>query len=288
VLYRIVNPSTRNGLADYGDWYVAGNYVHAYPSATADNWTYGVQGPSAAEKDSIRSDVPFAHISINEETAENAYQSVLANVGANLPKRDSVDLRVLGNVAAGDATYEGPTYRVVQNLPTSTPITGIIDTQSDVGGWPTLNSTEPPLDTDHDGMPDAWESARGLSVSDPSDRNIVGPEGYTNLELYLNGPELIAGVEESHQPTGYELFPVFPNPFNPSTNVSFTVGQDRWASVRVYNLIGQIVGTPFEGMAQANQRYRFQFDASRLPSGVYLAVLESVGIRQCQRMLLMK
>ena len=55
------------------------------------------------------------------------------------------------------------------------------------GGWPVLKSGDGPADGDHDGMPDAYESANGLSPTDPADANgdSVG-DGYTNLERYLN------------------------------------------------------------------------------------------------------
>jgi len=63
----------------------------------------------------------------------------------------------------------------------------LIDSQSEVGGWPELRSLPAPLDSDHDGMPDDWEKAHGLNPNDPSDRNGTRDDGYTNLEKYLNG-----------------------------------------------------------------------------------------------------
>jgi len=63
---------------------------------------------------------------------------------------------------------------------------GIINSQEEVGGWPVLNSTEPPLDSDHDGMPDEWESSMNLNPNDPEDRNKIAFSGYSFLEEYLN------------------------------------------------------------------------------------------------------
>jgi hypothetical protein len=69
-----------------------------------------------------------------------------------------------------------------------------------VNAWPTLNSAPAPADTDHDGMPDSWETSNGLHPNDASDRQAIAVNGYTNLENYLNGidnttPELnFAGV----------------------------------------------------------------------------------------------
>ena len=184
VIYRIVNPSTRNGATDAGKWYVANNYVVGSSTITANNWAGGVQASQAL--DIYKATVPFNTMPNNEQTAEEAYQSVLENVGANLPKRDAIDQRIVNEVKNGNATYEGKTYKSAQGFPASAPVTGMIDTQADVGGWPLLLTGPGPTDTDHDGMPDVWEKANGLSSTDASDGNGIGKDGYTNLENYLN------------------------------------------------------------------------------------------------------
>ena len=64
---------------------------------------------------------------------------------------------------------------------------GLIDTPNDVGGYPTLNSAEPPLDTDRDGMPDEWEDANGLDKNSYNDGKLYTlDKDFTNLEVYLN------------------------------------------------------------------------------------------------------
>ena len=91
---------------------------------------------------------------------------VLINAGANVP-RDSVDARLVQQVTDGTGHY--------------------INSESEVGGWPALTGPAAPTDTDHDGMPDAWEIAHSLNPNDASDRNgDPDGDGYTNLEEYLN------------------------------------------------------------------------------------------------------
>ena len=60
--------------------------------------------------------------------------------------------------------------------------------ETQVGGMPTWTGPPAPTDTDGDGMPDAWEQSKGLNASNAADRNLtnLSPEGYTNLEVYLN------------------------------------------------------------------------------------------------------
>ena len=162
---QIADPGSRDGDADAGQWWFSDNFVVGYPNVTADNWK-GV----TTSRDAYKLAEPWPAMAINQQTAEEAYQLVLANAGAILPKRDSVDLRVIEEVRNGTATYG----------------TGIINSQSEVGGWPALSSTTAPADGDNDGMPDDWEDANGLDKTVAADRNGIGADGYTNLEIYLN------------------------------------------------------------------------------------------------------
>ena len=56
-----------------------------------------------------------------------------------------------------------------------------------MGGFPVIADGTPCADADHDGMPDVWETARGLNPNNAADRNTVASNGYTNLENYLGG-----------------------------------------------------------------------------------------------------
>lgn len=184
VSYRIANPSFRNNTDDFGKWFIHGNAVDGNEKVTADNWNGGVQTQISPIK--IKLNEPWPAMPINQQSAKNAYAMVLKNAGATLPKRDAVDARVIKEVKEGKATYEGKGYKNIEEVADSTKICGMIDTQNDVGGWPDLNSTAPPKDTDHDGMPDYWEVKNNLEKNNPDDRNAIGVDGYTMLEIYLN------------------------------------------------------------------------------------------------------
>lgn len=180
VRHRIVSPSSRDGANDFGQWYVAGNYMHGDPKVTADNWAGGVQ-PSGGDEyiKVLELAAPWKAMPIRQQTAEEAYRLVLQQAGACLPKRDPVDARIVEEVRTGTAKF-GETYRGGGK--------GIIDSQKAVGGWPLLKSKAAPPDTDGDGMPDAWESKHGLDPRDAADGSKdQDGDGYTNIEEYLNG-----------------------------------------------------------------------------------------------------
>ncbi|MGK9476082.1 LamG-like jellyroll fold domain-containing protein [Melioribacter sp. OK-6-Me] len=183
---RIVAPSSRNGLLDYGKWYIAENFVEGSPETTQDNWQYGVQEINSQYKDSIKSNTPFEYIPINQQTAVEAYLRVLDSAGAILPRRDAIDKRIIDEVRNGYANYEGKTYRYNQKFTDDHPVTGIIDSQDEVGGWIELKQGPVKPDSDHDGMPDYWEINNGLNPTDASDGSQFALNGYTNLENYLN------------------------------------------------------------------------------------------------------
>lgn len=155
-------------------WHIAGNVIEGAPELSADNWAAGVvldRGVKLAEARSIE---PFAVAPVTTEPAAEAYVRVLREAGATRPRRDAVDARILAEVAAGTATHGR----------------GIIDSTDQVGGWPEYRSVPAPLDTDHDGMPDAWERRHGLDPADPADgHGDPDRDGYTNVEEFLNGTD---------------------------------------------------------------------------------------------------
>jgi hypothetical protein len=98
------------------------------------------------------------------------------------------------------------------------------------------------------------------------------------------------GVNDSKMliPNGMLLINNYPNPFNPTTNVTFTVPATGNATVRVYNALGQIVATLFDGVATAGEVHRAAFNATPLAGGVYFARLTSGGASQMRKMIVVK
>ncbi|MGD9931690.1 MAG: polysaccharide lyase family 1 protein [Mangrovibacterium sp.] len=160
----------------FGQFYIAENYMEGNETVSRDNWNGGVDLDEGAVLKKVKSAEPFFFVPIPKQTAHEAYKAVLKSVGASV-KRDAVDARIIADVKNGTGTCMGK----ISQKP------GIIDTQEDVGGWPELKSLPAPKDTDHDGMPDAWEEKHALDPKNAAEGNqYTLKEAYTNLEVYLN------------------------------------------------------------------------------------------------------
>mgnify|MGYP003835737637 CR=1 FL=1 len=106
------------------------------------------------------------------------------------------DIEILAGTGAGQirtvSSYSGITKvatvsQVWNIIPDATSMYGrIVKCSENAGGWPVLASGTPLTDTDHDGMPDAWESAMCLDPNNPNDGNHYRNDGYTNIEAYIN------------------------------------------------------------------------------------------------------
>ncbi|MDE3056874.1 MAG: T9SS type A sorting domain-containing protein [Bacteroidota bacterium] len=88
-------------------------------------------------------------------------------------------------------------------------------------------------------------------------------------------------------PAKFELGNNYPNPFNPSTTINFTVDRNGPATLKVYNTLGQLVMTVFEGNALAHQVYNFNVNMDRFDSGVYFYRLEQGARAITQKMILL-
>lgn len=93
--------------------------------------------------------------------------------------------------------------------------------------------------------------------------------------------------EPAEQPYTFELGANYPNPFNPSTTIPFTLPEAGHVSLRVYNQLGQEVAQLVNDYRTAGQ-HEVTWDASRFASGTYLCVLKAGAHTQTRRMLLVK
>ena len=167
--------------------YLEGNIGDNHNDPDADNW-HMIKGWVPAGDFSLpasyRRITPLSTINpriypitIQHVNNDNLEDTLLTDAGASkrldengnwVSNRNAVDLRLIQE-------YKDGTGQIPEN-------------EDDVGGYPTIAPGTPYTDTDHDGMPDAWETVHGFNPNDPSD----GPQdadndGYTNVEEFLNG-----------------------------------------------------------------------------------------------------
>lgn len=208
ISYRILKPESGRSKLPYmvfGRAYVNGNVVNGNEKVTKDNWDGGIQLENKKGElmtydeakeyfSKMKVDKAFPMPWFNKfMTAEESYEFVLKNVGATLPIRDKVDERIVRTVKTGVPEYakglEKKEFYQFEHrrLPMDSYKKGIITDISQVGGYPEYKG-KPYVDTDKDGMPDAWEKKYGLNPNDPSDaQGDLNGDGYSNIEDYING-----------------------------------------------------------------------------------------------------
>ncbi|OYX03985.1 MAG: pectate lyase [Caulobacter vibrioides] len=149
--------------------YFAGNSMDGV--VPADPWslvTFTIPEPAG-----YRLAAPLDVAPVTPESADKAYERVLADAGASV-WRDPVDRRIVDGVRSRQGK--------------------VINTEADVGGWPDLPAGKAPLDTDGDGMPDAWEKSQGLDPKTADGAALAKDgSGWTNLELYLADAAKVRG-----------------------------------------------------------------------------------------------
>jgi hypothetical protein len=154
--------------------YAHGNHIGASAEASANNklavfHNQKFKKMSVADKEAMKVDAPFGEPLPPMQSAQEAYEAVMADAGATLPARDAVDLRIIKTVREGRGT-------VIQKE------TDLPENQR----WPDYRSLSAPADADKDGLPDFWETQFDLNPQDAKDSARISAGGYANIEHYIN------------------------------------------------------------------------------------------------------
>ena len=192
----------------------------------------------------IKMDEPAPTGQVTTHSAAEAYEKVLAYVGASL-YRDEIDARYMEEAKTGTAIYKGS----ITNSP------GIIDKVSDVNGYTEANfgtaSRPADFDTDKDGIPDSWETANGLDPNDATDAltySLDSKEYYTNLEVYANSlvEDIMKQGNADAENKVDEYYPAWKNP----TGILQITGSNPSELVKVtyYSLNGTLLSATQKGI----------------------------------------
>jgi hypothetical protein len=100
---------------------------------------------------------------------------------------------------------------------------------------------------------------------------------------------IMTGIKEASNivPKAYSLSQNYPNPFNPTTNINFSLMKPSNVTLAVYNVLGQKVATIVNQFMQAGS-YTYQFDASKLASGIYIYRIEAGNFVSIKKFVLLK
>ncbi|MGE5402112.1 MAG: T9SS type A sorting domain-containing protein, partial [Ignavibacteriales bacterium] len=100
-------------------------------------------------------------------------------------------------------------------------------------------------------------------------------------------PEISAVSYNGIAPQSYCLSQNYPNPFNPSTIITYALPRVSHVDLKVYDMLGREVST-LVSKEQSAGEYKIQFDASSLPSGMYVYSLQAGEFRASKKLLLIK
>ncbi len=151
-----------NGEVLKGEFYIENNYVWGDEETTANNWNHNDTVKNQANINRLSEPVDMGEYAIPYQSAEEAFEDVLATVGASLPRRDSIDARVINDVRNGTGR--------------------IINQDEEVGGLTSITSEERKFE-----IPAEWKAENNMGDAKETDIVKDGEfAGYTWIEAYVN------------------------------------------------------------------------------------------------------
>ncbi len=119
---------------------------------------------------------------------------------------------------------------------------------------------------------------------------VIGSMGNSHIQGIALSPDAVAGVGNERSaplPTQYSLEQNFPNPFNPSTIIQFSIPKATRVTLTVYDVLGRVLMTLVDGVRQPGV-YQTRVDGSRMASGLYYYRLKAGEFNEVMRMVLLK
>ncbi|MGE5848032.1 MAG: choice-of-anchor D domain-containing protein, partial [Ignavibacteria bacterium] len=111
---------------------------------------------------------------------------------------------------------------------------------------------------------------------------------YNPFKLFIGTDNYINEIKNKLLPITHQLYQNYPNPFNPRTVIRFSLPETEKISIRVFNILGELVSTLIDNQVFDAGSYEVEFNGSQLSSGVYIAALEAPGFNAQKKMILLK
>jgi hypothetical protein len=108
----------------------------------------------------------------------------------------------------------------------------------------------------------------------------------TRTDSLLNVPPIGINQNFNQIPKKYKLYPVYPNPFNPVTNIKYEIPKDVNVAIKIYDILGKEVFSFNEYKKAGN--YEVQFDGTNFASGMYFYQIVAEEFTDTKKMVLLK
>lgn len=118
-------------------------------------------------------------------------------------------------------------------------------------------------------------------------RTVATASNFQFIDVYNPSGVTSSNNEVNLKPLEYKLCNNYPNPFNPVTNIRFSVPKTALVSLKVYDALGREISSLINGVKLAGE-YVISFNASNLPSGLYFYTLKAESFSSTKKMILLK
>ncbi|MCU7492631.1 MAG: T9SS type A sorting domain-containing protein [Ignavibacteria bacterium] len=125
-----------------------------------------------------------------------------------------------------------------------------------------------------------------MQYNNQGDLLVLGDRGFI-LKLSEKNSQNKTEEQETSQKLKYELFQNYPNPFNPVTQISFSLHEKGSVELKVFDVLGREIKTLLNEVKDAGT-YSVPFNASELPSGIYISRLKAGSEVMVRKMLLLR
>ncbi len=115
----------------------------------------------------------------------------------------------------------------------------------------------------------------------------LSPNPHSDLFLAKHSP-FTEVIEDENTPFDFSLAQNYPNPFNPQTAIGFSLLAVSDVTLKVYDVLGREIATLINNEKKDAGKYSVQFDATHLPSGIYIYKLTAGSFIEMKKMVLMK